>query len=106
LYQQYETVLRATAKTFGMLQIEFSCDIDRPGKALADLTVDQRQMTFGNKFSNSSDKEMNTNRVLLTITAIFLFILWAVIFLGFQVGGVVHFLFDKIKTKNSYEQIN
>jgi hypothetical protein len=29
---------------------------------------------------------------MLTITAIFLFILWAVMFIGFEIGGVVHLL--------------
>jgi hypothetical protein len=35
--------------------------------------------------------KMLMKNIVIT-TALFLFVLWAVIFLGFQVGGVVHFL--------------
>lgn len=35
---------------------------------------------------------MKTHTIMLNISAIFLFILWAVIFIGFKVGGVVHLL--------------
>lgn len=35
--------------------------------------------------------KVHMKNIVLT-TAVFLFVLWAVIFLGFQVGGVVHFL--------------